>query len=907
MITKALSKVFGTKHERDMKLLQPLVSHIASLENQFKAMSDSQLKSMTPAFRQRLENGEPLDDLLPEAYAVCRESAKRVLGMRHYDVQMIGGITLHRGQIAEMKTGEGKTLVATLPVYLNGLTGKGVHVVTVNDYLATRDEEWMGRLYKWLGLTTGTIVHHFSDEQRQKSYAADITYGTNNEFGFDYLRDNMKFDLKDYVQRELNFTIVDECDSILIDEARTPLIISGPSEDSTDKYKEINKIIPHLQRELHFTMEEKSKTASLTEEGNSKVEELLKIDNLYDPHHISILHHIYQGLKAHHLYRKDVDYMIKDGEVMIVDEFTGRLMPGRRWSDGLHQAIEAKEGVQVKSENQTLATITFQNYFRMYNKLAGMTGTAETEAMEFKKIYNLDVSVIPTNKPIARKDEDDEVYKTERAKFKAIAEDLKNRNEKGQPSLVGTVSIEKSELLSNHLKKLGIKHNILNAKHHEREAEIVAQAGRKGAITIATNMAGRGTDIVLGGNPETMAKSINSNEDSQEYKDSLTKAIEICTKEKKDVLAAGGLYIVGTERHESRRIDNQLRGRSGRQGDPGASRFYLSLEDNLMRIFNGERIQKIMNTLKVPEDEPIISRLVTRAIEGAQRKVEGHNFDIRKHLLDYDDVMNKQRTAIYSQRRALLSHEATNKNIIERTILDYLGEITSRILDTFANENVKVKDWNFDGMNTALRQQFGLSIDFPEISEVSSDVLTDLVSKAVKEVYDRQKESLGQFFEQIAKMILLQTIDHKWKEHLQRIDHLKEGINLRSYAQKDPVIEYKKEAFRAFEEMNTIIMSETIEKLLKVHIVAPEDAAEEFQGNHRELDDSSFGYTGSDESGFFESQQPVGLPLAKTPAQSSFSPEEQETFMSRESGNAPKMNRAQRRQMEKKKKKKLKI
>ncbi|MCB0384320.1 MAG: preprotein translocase subunit SecA, partial [Bdellovibrionales bacterium] len=614
-------------------------------------------------------------------------------------------------------------------------------------------------------------------------------------------------------------------------------------EDSTDKYYEIDKIIPHLKMDVHFTMEEKSKTASLTEEGNAKVEELMGIENLYDPKHITILHHIYQGLKAHYLYKRDVDYMVKDGEVMIVDEFTGRLMPGRRWSDGLHQAIEAKEGVKVKSENQTLATITFQNYFRMYNKLAGMTGTAETEAVEFKKIYDLDVAVIPTNKPIRRKDEDDVVYKTEKAKFKAIAEDIKERNAKGQPVLVGTVSIEKSETLSNHLRKLGVTHNVLNAKHHEREAEIVAQAGRKGSITIATNMAGRGTDIVLGGNAEFMARQISQDEESDQFKEALKKSVELCKSEKEDVLTAGGLYIVGTERHESRRIDNQLRGRSGRQGDPGESRFYLSLEDNLMRIFNGERIQRIMNTLKVPEDEPIVAGMVTRAIEGAQRKVEGHNFDIRKHLLDYDDVMNKQRTAIYSQRRMLLGGEG-----VERSILDYLGDVTSRILDTFANENVKPKDWDLDGMNTALRQQFGLTIQFPDVAELPGDKLTSMVSAAVKEIYDRQKNSLGQFFEQIAKMILLQTIDHKWKEHLQRIDHLKEGISLRAYAQKDPVIEYKKEAFRAFEEMNQIIQSETIEKLLKVQIVAPEQAAEDFQEERaRELDDSAFDYAGADE------------------------------------------------------------
>ncbi|MCC7403344.1 MAG: preprotein translocase subunit SecA [Bdellovibrionales bacterium] len=905
MISKTLSKLFGTKHERDMKRLQPLIDQINGMEDKMKALTDDQLKGMTPAFRQRLANGEPLDSLLPEAFAVCREGSRRVLGMRHYDVQLIGGMTLHRGQIAEMKTGEGKTLVATLPVYLNGLTGKGVHVVTVNDYLATRDEEWMGRLYKWLGLTTGTIIHDLTDRQRQASYGADITYGTNNEFGFDYLRDNMKFDLRDYVQRPLNYAIVDECDSILIDEARTPLIISGPSEDSTDKYYEINKIIPHLKRDVHFTMEEKSKTASLTEEGNAQVEELLGIDNLYDPRNIAILHHIYQGLKAHYLYKLDVEYMIKDGEVVIVDEFTGRLMPGRRWSDGLHQAIEAKEGVKVKSENQTLATITFQNYFRMYQKLAGMTGTAETEAVEFKKIYNLDVAVIPTNKPIRRQDEDDVVYKTERAKFKAIADDIKGRNEKGQPVLVGTVSIEKSEALSNLLKKLGVTHNVLNAKHHEREAEIVAQAGRKGAITIATNMAGRGTDIVLGGNAEFMARRTNSDEGSAQYQETLSKAVDQCKREKEEVLAAGGLYIVGTERHESRRIDNQLRGRSGRQGDPGESRFYLSLEDNLMRIFNGERIQKIMNTLKVPEDEPIVAGMVSRAIEGAQRKVEGHNFDIRKHLLDFDDVMNKQRTAVYTQRRQLLGGEG-----IERTVLDFLGEVTSKILDSHAHSEVKVKDWDLEGMNTALRQQFGLTIQFPDLVNLTGDQITDLVSRAVKEVFDRQKASLGPYFEQISKMVLLQTIDQKWKEHLQMIDHLKEGINLRAYAQKDPLIEYKKEAFRAFEVMNHIVQSETIEKLLKVQIVAPEQAASEMQAQQEQaLEERDFDYAGADEgqTGFFGGKQ--GLPLARPPEAESASAEGQEMFLSRGPGpgSSHKPNRAQRRQLEKKSKKKLKI
>ena len=819
VLVKAMTKIFGTKHDREMKRLQPVVDKINSLEPAMQALSDEQIKEKSEDFKRRLREGETTDDILPEAFALCREASVRVLGMRHYDVQLIGGMVLQRGAIAEMKTGEGKTLVATLAVYLNALTGKGVHLVTVNDYLAKRDAEWMGQLYKFLGLTVGIIVHDLSDQERQEAYNCDITYATNNELGFDHLRDNMKFDTKDFVQRPLHYAIVDECDSILVDEARTPLIISGPAEASTDKYYEVNKIIPYLEKELHFTMEEKSKTASLTEEGNAKVEELLKIDNLYDPQHITILHNVYQGLKAHHLFHKDVDYMIKDGEIVIVDEFTGRLMPGRRWSDGLHQAMEAKEGVKVKSENQTLASITFQNFFRMYDKLAGMTGTADTEAVEFKKIYNLDVVVIPTNKPIARMDEDDVVYKTELGKFKAIAEDIKERSQKGQPVLVGTVSIERSELISKFLKKMGVKHNVLNAKHHEKEAEYVAQAGRKAAVTIATNMAGRGTDIVLGGNAEMMAKAEFSDHESEEYKAALAKYEEQCAKEKKEVLEAGGLYIIGTERHESRRIDNQLRGRSGRQGDPGESRFFLSLEDNLMRIFNGERIQKIMETLKVPEDEAITAPMVSRAIEGAQKKVEGHNFDIRKHLLDYDDVMNKQRHSIYALRRTVLAGDT-----VDEILREMMGDVTSMVLDQFVPEDAKKENWDLEGLNTALTQQFGVNIEFAGLAEETAESITDKVSGAIKAVYERQKESMGEIFPQVERMILLQAIDRCWKEHLQRIDHLKEGINLRAFAQKDPLIEYKKEAFKAFEEMNFLVKAESIEKLMKVQIVSREDA-----------------------------------------------------------------------------------
>ncbi|MCB0413951.1 MAG: preprotein translocase subunit SecA [Bdellovibrionales bacterium] len=899
MISKIITNIIGTKHDREIKKIQPIIDQINSLESSMKALSDEELKGKTPEFRQRLDKGETLDDILPEAFAACREAAWRVLGMRHYDVQLIGGLILHRGMVAEMRTGEGKTLVATLPVYLNGLSGKGVHVVTVNDYLAKRDKEWMGQLYEWMGLTTGTIVHDLTDSQRKQAYGADVTYGTNNEFGFDYLRDNMKFNLEDYVQRELNFAIVDECDSILIDEARTPLIISGQADDSTDKYYEINKIIPKLEVEKHFVMEEKTKTASLTEEGNSKAEELLGVDNIYDPQHIDLLHYIYQGLKAHYLFKRDVDYMIKDGEVVIVDEFTGRLMEGRRWSDGLHQSVEAKEGVRVKNENQTLASITFQNYFRMYNKLSGMTGTAETEAVEFHKIYGLDVMVIPTNKPIARKDEDDVVYKTEKAKIKAMAHDIKDRAEKGQPVLVGTVSIEKSEVISRELTKLGIKHNVLNAKHHEREAEIVAQAGRKNSVTIATNMAGRGTDIVLGGNPEFLARLESAEEDSEQYKNALIKYKGVCEREKQEVLEAGGLYIMGTERHESRRIDNQLRGRSGRQGDPGESRFYLSLEDDLMRIFNGERIQKIMTTLNVPDDEPITAGMVSRAIEGAQRKVEGHNFDIRKHLLDYDDVMNQQRTGIYKWRRDILSGKD-----IQSMVLDMMGEITSNILDTFVNEQAKKEQWDLEGLKTSLSQQFGIAVDLGSLESLNAEKVTDIVSQSVKQAYDMQCEHLGDHLEEVQKMLLLQVLDTKWKDHLASIDKIKEGINLRAYAQKDPLIEYKKEAFNQFAKMNESIKAEVLEKLFKIQIVTQEEEAmlrrmeEQMQRTPRKLD-----YHGAEES---ESQGFMAQSKSGTGVEQGSPQREQSMSYSRGQDYDPQssLNRAERRRVDKKNKKK---
>ncbi len=828
MVQKILSKIFGTSHDREMKKLQPQVDKINQLEAAMKSLSDDQLKAKTAEFKKRYKGGETVHDLLCEAFAVCREASSRTLGMRHYDVQLIGGVILHRGSIAEMRTGEGKTLVATLPVYLNALTGKGVHVVTVNDYLATRDCEWMGRLYNWLGLSTGVIKHGLTDEQRRAAYYADVTYATNNELGFDYLRDNMKYDLAEYVQRAPHYAIVDECDSILIDEARTPLIISGPAEASTDKYHVIDKIIPFLKKDIHFNIEEKSKSATLTEEGNTEVEKLLKLDNLYDPENIELLHHVNQALRAHHLYRLDVEYMIENDEIVIVDEFTGRLMPGRRWSDGLHQAIEAKEKVDVKNENQTLATITFQNYFKMYDKLSGMTGTADTEAVEFRKIYNLGVNVIPTNKPMIRNDVEDIVFKTEEAKFKAITKDIKERHDKGQPILVGTASIEKSETLSRWLKKEGVRHDVLNAKHHAREAEIVSLAGRKGAVTIATNMAGRGTDIVLGGSPEVLAKKAVPNDGTVEYTLKYTEALarfkQQCEKEKAEVLQAGGLYIIGTERHESRRIDNQLRGRSGRQGDPGESHFYLSLEDNLMRIFNGERIQKIMTMLNIPEEEPITHKMVTNAIEGAQRKVEGHHFDVRKSLLDFDNVMNLHRNAIYKMRRQILEGQQ-----IERSLLDMLGDVVSVILDTHMPTDAKAQDWNLEGLNVALMEQFGFKIEVNQ--SMSVEEIQNEITSRVKKIFDHQKQSMGPFFEQISKMIMLHAIDQRWKEHLYTIDKVKEGINLRAYGQKDPLIEYKKEAYKAFEYLSNIIKTDTIEKIMRVQLVpeAMEEAVEKFK------------------------------------------------------------------------------
>ena len=820
-----LTKIFGSKYDREIKQLQPLVAHIGRFEKKISSLSDSVLRARTTYFKEQIDKGQSLDELLPEAFAVCREAGKRTLSMRHYDVQLIGGLALHKGQIAEMKTGEGKTLVATLAVYLNALSGKGVHLVTVNDYLAQRDREWMGRLYSFLGLSSGAVVHDMSEMERKQAYNADITYGTNNEFGFDYLRDNMKYSLDSCVQRELNFAIVDECDSILIDEARTPLIISGPKDQSADKYHEAQKIIPHLKKEKHFTMEEKSRTVSITEEGNSKIEELLGIDNLYDIAHIEYLHSLYQSLKAHYLYKKDVDYMVQGDEVVIVDEFTGRLMPGRRWGDGLHQAVEAKEGVKVNTENQTLSSITFQNYFRMYNKLSGMTGTAETEAEEFKKIYKLKVQVIPTNRPIRREDHNDVIYKTEAIKYKHIGNFIKELYERKQPVLVGTVSIEKSERLSQILTRQNIPHQVLNAKHHDKEAEIVAQAGRKSAITIATNMAGRGTDIILGGNPEFLAGARGKEESEEAYQARLKKVQELCQKEREEVVRAGGLFIIGTERHEARRIDNQLRGRSGRQGDPGASKFYLSLEDDLMRVFGGERMQKIMTTLKMDEEAPITDRLLTRAIANAQRKVEGHNFEIRKQLLEYDNVMNQQRAAVYKMRKELMTGEN-----LERLFLDRLSDLISDKLDQHTSENMKKEQWNLPALRSFFKRTFNVDIEFPPLEKLHLEDINRRAQEAVKKKFEEKKEEFGEHFKPLIQFLLLQTIDMRWREHLENVDHLREGINLRAFAQKDPLIEYKKETFNMFESLLLSVAEELMEKFFKIQISSGEELERRDQG-----------------------------------------------------------------------------
>jgi preprotein translocase subunit SecA len=786
MVLNLLTKVFGSQNERELKRLQPIVDQINALEPAIQALSDDELQAQTGIFKRRVEQGETLDDILPEAFATVREASLRTLNMRHFDVQLIGGIVLHQGKIAEMKTGEGKTLAATLPAYLNALSGRGAHIITVNDYLARRDTEWMGNIYQFLGLSVGTILHGLDDAERQAAYGADITYGTNNEFGFDYLRDNMKFDYDSLVQGDLNFAIVDEVDSILIDEARTPLIISGPAEKSTDLYYQINHLIPRLNKDVHYTIDEKARNATLSEEGVARAESLLQIDNLFDPKHIELLHHINQALKAHTLFKRDVDYIVKNGEVIIVDEFTGRLMPGRRYSEGLHQALEAKESVKIENENQTLATVTFQNYFRMYSKLAGMTGTADTEATEFKKIYDLDVVVIPTNMPMVRDDYPDVIYKTRKEKFEAAIDEIIELNKAGQPVLVGTISIDVSESLSKKLKKRGIKHSVLNAKNHEGEAEIIAQAGQMGAVTISTNMAGRGTDIVLG----------------------------------EGVTELGGLHILGTERHESRRIDNQLRGRSGRQGDPGSSRFYLALEDDLLRIFGGDRITGIMEKLGMQEGEPIEHNMISRAIENAQAKVEGHNFEIRKQLLEYDDVMNQQREVIYRQRR-----EALEGKDLRDAVMEMIRDKAEEIADMHAGDNDHAEDWDLKEIQEAVYKQFNFrlaSFDDQTLDGLNRDGLAEMMYEAAARRYEEREAAVGfEDFRQLERVVMLQTVDSLWKDHLLSMDHLKEGIGLRGYAQQNPLIVYKKEGYELFQDMIGRVKEETLGILFRIQIAEP--------------------------------------------------------------------------------------
>jgi len=787
MINNVLKKVFGSQNERVLKKIRPVVDRINGLEKEIQKLSDAEIAARTVSFKERLAKGEALDALLPEAFAVTREASKRVLGMRHFDVQLVGGVVLHEGKIAEMKTGEGKTLVATLAVYLNALAGKGVHVVTVNDYLARRDAEWMGEIYRFLGMEVGSILHGLDDAERRAAYHADITYGTNNEFGFDYLRDNMKFTKEDFCQRDFFYAIVDEVDSILIDEARTPLIISGPADISTDLYLKVNRIIPRFKNEEHYSIDEKARTVAMTEEGVSLAEKLLGVDNLYDPRNIEWLHHVNQALKAHMLFKNDVDYIVNNGEVVIVDEFTGRTMPGRRYSDGLHQALEAKEGVKIEQENQTLASITFQNYFRMYEKLAGMTGTADTEAAEFKKIYDLDVVVIPTHMKMIREDYADAIYKNAAAKFRAIVREIKDLHKKGQPVLVGTISIDISEKISNMLKKESIPHSVLNAKHHEKEAEIVAEAGQKGKVTIATNMAGRGTDIKLG----------------------------------EGVKERGGLHILGTSRHESRRIDNQLRGRSGRQGDPGSSRFYLSLEDDLLRIFGSERISGIMDKLGMEEDEPIEHNMISRAIENAQRKVEGHNFDIRKHLLEYDDVMNKQREVIYSQRREVLQG-----GDVSPIIKDMIQELSEMHALDVAEPKIESESWDWNALQETLKNLYNLSFQVPEEErkELSVEKLTEKISQTMMDSFHQKEEEIGpENMRQLERMILLQMVDSYWKEHLLNMDHLKEGIGLRGYGQKNPLDEYKKEGYNMFINMVEAVKQAAVSTLFRIQLAREED------------------------------------------------------------------------------------
>jgi len=897
MLSTLLAKVIGTQNDRDLKRIRPLVEQINALEPSVQPLSDGQLRDKTAGFRARVAQGAPLDDLLPEAFAVVREAGRRTLNMRHFDVQLIGGVTLHRGKIAEMKTGEGKTLVATLPAYLNALGGKGVHIVTVNDYLARRDSEWMGRIYRFLGMTVGVIQHELNDAERQVAYGCDITYGTNNEFGFDYLRDNMKFDLAHYVQRGHHFAIVDEVDSILIDEARTPLIISGPAEESTELYYEVDRIIPRLtpgavtqgnvkaeEREAleasgDFIKDEKHKTVTLTESGMAKAEKLLahrlQPGGLYDPVNMPLLHHTNQALRAHTLFHRDVEYMIKDGQVVIVDEFTGRLMPGRRWSDGLHQAVEAKERVKIERENQTLATITFQNYFRKYKKLSGMTGTADTEAVEFGKIYNLDVMVIPTNRPLRRYEEPDTVFRTEREKYDAIVEDILHQQEQGRPVLVGTVSIEKSERLSTMLKRRGIKHVVLNAKYHAQEAEIVAQAGRKNTVTIATNMAGRGTDIILGGNPEFMTrqrcladeiaerlpKGQEKFVDDEEFvyffhieafyrvpRAEYERIFQDCRKgtdaEHHEVVAVGGLHIVATERHEARRIDNQLRGRAGRQGDPGSSRFYLSLEDDLMRIFGSDRISGLMQRLGMEEGVPIEHGMVTRAIERAQRQVEAQNFSVRKHLLEYDDVMNKQRESVYTLRRELLEGRIPFGEGDEAEVVDTRGylmtlaeDLLDTLVDSYAGRDTNPEDWDVTALQLAVSELF--AIDPKELDQLDLDSKNPgemrgaLWEKAEARYAAKEQLLDPAILRRVERDIMLQIVDAQWKDHLYSLDHLKEGIGLRGYGQRDPLVEYKKESFALFQAMKERIDEESVRYLWRLQPVVQSERGPEVRAAAR--------------------------------------------------------------------------
>jgi len=893
ILDRVVAKFIGTKHERDIKRMQPLVGAINAQEAEVQALSDAQLKERFAALKtqvqERLKDSDPAepaykDDLaralepaIVPAFALAREAGRRFLRMRHFDVQLIGGMVLNAGKIAEMKTGEGKTLVATLPAALNALAGRGVHIVTVNDYLARRDAEWMSPLYRALGLTVGVIVHDLDDNQRRAAYAADLTYGTNNEFGFDYLRDNMKYDLASCVQRGHQFAIVDEVDSILIDEARTPLIISGPSEESTDKYFKIDKIIPKLIQEIDYTLDEKHRTATLTEEGVSKCERLLSLGNLYDPAHMETIHHVYQALRAHTLYKRDVDYVVKDGEVIIVDEFTGRQMPGRRWSDGLHQAVEAKEGVKIERENQTLATITFQNYFRMYKKLSGMTGTAETEAAEFSKIYNLDVVVVPTNRTLIRIENPDVVYRTEREKFEAVvngilqednsvAHGIRHYHERGQPVLVGTISIEKSETIAELLKKAGIPHQVLNAKQHERESRIVAQAGRKGAVTVATNMAGRGTDILLGGNPEFLTRehflknklampyaaapavigAESSNGDAaqasvpmilfqhegkifqlpqEQWKPVYEQFADQCKSEHDEVVSLGGLHILGTERHEARRIDNQLRGRAGRQGDPGSSRFFLSLEDDLMRIFGGERVKQLMFRLGMTEGVPIESRLISNRIENAQKSVEAQNFDARKHLLEYDDVMNKQRETIYAIRRSALEGKDQRDYV-----LGIAEDVALESVETYCPREQHPGQWNTAQFLAEIHSQFGIDAKASgaDPTTLNHDQLAEATVEAVRNRYtEKEKQFSAELLRWLERRIILDVVDTQWKDHLLSLDHLKEGIGLRGYGQKDPLVEFKKEAFILFEDMMTRIDNETVRYLFHVQIQQGEPPQEQ--------------------------------------------------------------------------------